>query len=137
MANTITGRILSIGQVMQVAGKDPSRPLLKREVIMDCTRHDPYTGERSKFENIPSFEFTGDTTKELDNFRSGDIVTITFEVVGSRYEDKTTHQQRIFTRVRPYRIERKASQATAQPQLITPEQRPLPFPPKQDDSLPF
>lgn len=138
MANTITGRILSIGQVMQVAGKDPSRPLLKREVIMDCTRHDPYTGERAKYENTPALEFVGDAVHELDAYRSGDIVTVSFSVEGRKYTGKDG-QTRIFTSVRPYRIERNARQAEVQQQLITPEERPLPFPPKKEDdnALPF
>lgn len=117
MSNQITGRVLSIGQPLQVAGNDPSRPIIKRELIIDCTRHDPYTGERSKFENTPLLEFTGDGVRMLDGFKCGDIVTVTFDVVGTKYTDKSTHQPKIFTRVRPYRIEMRTQQSFDAPQM--------------------
>ncbi len=115
MANTITGRVLSVGQPLQVAGKDPSRPIIKRELVMDCTRHDPYTGERSQWENTPMLEFTGDLCRELDTIQQGDIVTVSFSVEGTRYEDKATRQQKIFTRVRPYRVEKRQQPQQPQP----------------------
>ena len=116
MANTITGKVLSVGQPLQIAGRDPQRPLVKREIVIDCTRHDPYTGERSTFENTPLLEFVGDITAMLNDVQPDDIVTVHIDVVGTRYTDKATQQPRIFTRVRPYKLEvvRKAAQGHGQ-----------------------
>lgn len=117
MSNTITGKVLSVGQATQMPGKDPSRPFVKRELVIDCTRHDPVTGERSPFENTPMLEFVGDSVHMLDDIQAGDIVTVTIDIVGTKYQDKATRQEKIFTRVRPYKIERRAnaSQASYQP----------------------
>jgi len=141
MANTVTGKVLSVGQPLQVPGKDPARTIIRREIIIDCTRYDPYTGERSKFENTPSLEFSGDITAELDTITPGDVVTVYFDLVGTSYTDKTTKQQRIFTRPRPYKIE-KRQQVSQAPQPASPQQyqqAPLPFPPQPDYSgtMPF
>ena len=116
MPNTITGRVLSVGQPLQVAGKDPSRPFIKRELVLDCTRYDPYTGERSKFENTPLLEFGGDICKDLDGIRPGDVVTVSFDITGTKYQDKTTRQEKIFTRVRPYKVEKHSAQQAVQAQ---------------------
>lgn len=140
MANQITGKVLSVGQPLQVPGKDPARPIIRRELIIDCTRYDPYTGERSKFENTPALEFSGDIVNELDGIAPGDVVTVSFDLTGTRYIDKTTKQQKIFTRVRPYKIEKRQQVAQA-PQPASPQQyqpAPLPFPPQEYQSdIPF
>lgn len=142
MANQITGKVLSVGQPLQVPGKDPARPIIRREIILDCTRYDPYTGERSKFENTPALEFSGDIVNDLDSIAPGDVVTVSFDLTGTRYIDKTTKQQKIFTRVRPYKIEKRQQVAQA-PQPASPQQyqpAPLPFPPSQDgyqSEIPF
>ena len=127
MPNTITGRVLSVGQPLQVAGKDPSRPFIKRELVLDCTRYDPYTGERSKFENTPLLEFGGDICKDLDGIRPGDVVTVSFDITGTKYQDKTTRQEKIFTRVRPYKVEKHSAQQAvqAQPQQYAQPQSPV------------
>lgn len=127
MPNTITGRVLSVGQPLQVAGKDPSRPFTKRELVLDCTRYDPYTGERSKFENTPLLEFGGDICKDLDGIRPGDVVTVSFDITGTKYQDKTTRQEKIFTRVRPYKVEKHSAQQAvqAQPQQYAQQQSPV------------
>ena len=133
MSNTITGKVLSIGEAVQIKTKNPDRPFYKREMVIDCTRHDPITGERSTFENTPSLEFDGEQVGELDGYKIGDVVTITFEIVGRQYvKDGVT---RIFTRVRPYRIERVASSQPQQPQpQPQPQQRTL-F--NDNDQFPF
>lgn len=105
MSYTITGKVLAIGQPQQIpSSKDPSRPFIKRELTLDCTRYDPFTGQRSPYENTPMLEFTGDICGELNQIKEGDVVTVTFEVQGTRYTDRNTQQTRIFTRIRPYKI---------------------------------
>lgn len=56
MANTITGRIIQIGNTEQVPTKDLSKAFLRREIVIDATRYDPWTGERSGFENTPALD---------------------------------------------------------------------------------
>lgn len=116
MANSITGVVLAIKDTESVAGKDPARPFTKRKIMLDCTRRDPYTGERSEFENHPVLEFTGDKVAELDKCHVGDVVDVMFTVEGRTYTDKTG-QPRNFTGIRAYGlVVRKTTQPQAQPQ---------------------
>lgn len=119
MANTITGRIVEIGRTEQIPSKDLSRAFLKREIVLDATRYDPWTGERSGFENFPQLEFTGDKCAELDRFAKGQVVTITFDLQGMRYQDKDGNVK-YFTKARPYKIE--ARQPAQQPAQATQRQ---------------
>lgn len=143
MANTLTGRVLHIYPTQQIPSKDGSKNILKRGIVIDCTRFDPWTGERSGFENTPLLEFTGDRCAELDKYHKGDIVTITFDVQGTRYRNRDGVEQ-IFTRVQPYRIElRQGKQATMQTggtpmqaQQPVYQQQPPNFPPPAGD-VPF
>lgn len=43
MANEITGRIIEIGQTVQIPSKSGENTFTKREFILDATTHDPYT----------------------------------------------------------------------------------------------
>lgn len=152
MANTLTGKILYIYPTQQLPSLDGSKTFQKRGIVIDCTRFDPYTGERG-FENTPLLEFSGDRCTELDKFQVGQIVTISFDVQGTRYRNKDGVEQ-IFTRVQPYRIEpRQAQQSPQTAPVQQPIQQPTPqpvyqqqpqnFPPPVDangnakDDLPF
>lgn len=150
MANQITGKILYIYPTQQLPSKDGSKTYLKRGIVIDCTRLDPYTGERG-FENTPLLEFIGDKCSELDNYQIGQIVNITFDVQGTRYRNKDGVEQ-IFTRVQPYRIEPRLTQqpsAPIQQPVAQPSSQPTyqqqsqNFPPPVDangnvkDDLPF
>lgn len=105
MPNQITGKILYIYPSQQIPSKDGSKTYVKRSLVMDCTRFDPYTGERG-FENTPMVDFFGDKCQELDQYQVGQIVTVTFDVQGTRYTNRDGVEQ-IFTRINPYRIERR------------------------------
>jgi len=141
MANQLTGKILYIYPSQQIPSKDGSKTIVKRGVVIDCTRFDPYTGERG-FENTPMLEFIGDRCAELDKYQVGQIVTISFDVQGTRYRNKDGVEQ-IFTRVQPYRIELRTQQPTTPIQQQAPQstyqQQPQNFPPPQgnNDALPF
>ena len=147
MANQLTGKILYIYPSQQIPSKDGSKIIVKRSIVIDCTRFDPYTGERG-FENTPMLEFIGDRCAELDKYQVGQIVTISFDVQGTRYRNKDGAEQ-IFTRVQPYRIEARQvqQQQTAPVQQPAPQpsyqQQPQNFPPQVDangnakDDLPF
>lgn len=146
MANQLTGKILYVYPTQQLPSKDGSKTILKRGIVIDCTRFDPYTGERNGFENTPMLEFIGDRCTELDKYQVGQIVTISFDVQGTRYRNKDGVEQ-IFTRLQPYRIEpRQVQQATPvqqpapqQPVQLAYQQQPQNFPPPQgnNDALPF
>lgn len=86
MANQITGRIIEIGQTVQIPSKNGGSSFTKREFILDATTYDPYTGERSEYENIIPLEFSGDKCAELDRFNQGDVVTVSlsYKVVRGR-----------------------------------------------------
>lgn len=75
MANQITGKIIEIGQTVQIPSKNGGSSFTKREFILDATTYDPYTGERSEYENILPLEFSGDKCADLDRFSQGDVVT--------------------------------------------------------------
>lgn len=113
MANQLTGKILYIYPTQQIPSKDGNKTIVKRSIVVDCTRFDPYTGERG-FENTPMLEFIGDGCSELDKYQVGQVVTILFNVQGTRYRNKDGVEQ-IFTRVQPYRIEPKQIQQASVP----------------------
>ena len=136
MANVINGRIIALSQVKEVASSDPSKPAIKkRELYIDCTRYDPYTGERSEYENKPLLEFGGDKVLskiEGLGLQQNDIVAVKFEVQGTPYKDKTTGKTKVFTSIRCYDIDvvRRAGQAVQQsaPVQAAPVQQPAPQP---------
>lgn len=111
MALTITGKVHSVGNTQSIASKNGGQPFLKREIVLDATRFDPYTGERDKFENFPQFEFSGEKCSELDKCKVGDVVTISFTLQGSFYKGQDG-VERNFTRIRGYEIEVKQSSNT-------------------------
>ena len=159
MANQISGRVIAVAKEMSVASADASKkPLRKREIYIDCTRYDPYTGERSQFENQPLLEFSGDKVLEkvnpkLDGIVKGDVVTISFDIQGTPYKDQQG-KTKVYTAIRCYDIEvrRKADgtqvvQQQAQPaQVQAPVQQAVEQPPvaqspfigeEKKDDLPF
>lgn len=164
MANQISGRVIALSQVKEVASSDPSKPAMKkRELYMDCTRFDPYTGERSQFENKPLLEFGGDKVLaklESLNLKPNDIVKVSFDIQGTPYKDKNTGKMRVYTAIRCYDIEvtRRADgsvpqTAAPQPQQAAPQAQQMntqqiaqqlqaqpvndPLPEPANDGLPF
>ena len=140
MANSISGRVIAVSAVTTVASADASKqPLKKRMVYLDCTRYDPYTGERSQFENKPLMEFTGDRVLEkvnpkLDGIKAGDVVTVFFDVQGMDYTDKATGKKRNFTGIRAYDVQivRQAGDQQGQQQgQFFPNSSPQPQPQAQ------
>lgn len=65
MANQITGRIIQIEQTVQITSKNGGATFTKREFILDATTYDPYTGERSEYENIIPLEFRVTSVQNL------------------------------------------------------------------------
>ena len=104
MANQITGRIIEIGQTVQIPSKNGGSSFTKREFILDATTYDPYTGERSEYENIIPLEFSGDKCTELDRFNQGDVVTVSFVLQGRSWTNQDGEFKRMVS-IRCYKIE--------------------------------
>lgn len=149
MANQITGRIIEIGQIVQIPSKTGGNSFTKREFILDATTYDPYTGERSEYENVIPLEFSGDKCAELDRFNQGDVVTVSFVLQGRSWSTQDGELKRMVS-IRCYKIEARGgvsqSPQTASVQQPAPQptyQQPQNFPPPVDangnakDDLPF
>lgn len=81
MANTIIGRIQSIGETVNVSKKENA--FYKRELVLNASRYDPFTGEERK--NIVSMSFAQRNCEKLNGFRPGDIVEVSFVLQGREY----------------------------------------------------
>ena len=149
MANQITGRRIEIGQIVQIPSKTGGNSFTKRDFILDATTYDPYTGERSEYENIIPLEFSDDKCTELDRFKPGDVVTISFVLQGRSWSTQDGELKRMVS-IRCYKIEARGG--VSQPPQNAPVQQPAPqptyqqpqnFPPPVDangnakDDLPF
>lgn len=114
MANTITGRVHRITPEQQITGKS-GKTFIKRTLVLDASRFDPYTGEK-KFDNYPSIEFSGDIMKTLDGFNEGDVVVVSFDINGREFNDEQTGEIKYFNSIRGYRIERYGNSERTQAQ---------------------
>lgn len=123
MANQITGRVFSIGQTQSIQTKN-GNPFTKREIVLDASKYDMYTGEKG-FENYPMFEFTGEKCKDLDGYQVGQVVTISFDIQGGFYDDKDGIKKNI-TKVRGYKIEARTSVQAQPQQQVQPQAAPQP-----------
>jgi hypothetical protein len=131
--NSIIGKIQTIGQTQTIPSKNGGRDLVKRELVLDASAYDRWTGD--KFDNFPSFEFIGQRCADLDNFKAGDIVTVSFDIRG-RFYDKDGEKKHMNSVV-GFRIEKKelhpgnvsTTEETPTPENITAEEskNDLPF----------
>lgn len=144
MPNQVTGRLLTIGQTVQLQSKTGST-FKKREFLLDATTYDPYTRERSPYDNILQLELSEDKCAELDRFQVGDIVTVSFALQGRQWQTQDGETKRMVG-IRCYKLEKRTTQQQ------TPQPAPAPqavptmaqaFPPQVDadgkpkDDLPF
>lgn len=151
MPNQIRGKILHIG-VNQSFTTKSGNDFSKREFVLDCTTYDTYTGESRP--NYPSFTLMSKHVTDIDVYKAGDDVLVSFFLSGRPWEkDGIT---RYINDVVAYKIEpfvqqsAQPPQPTAQPQASqSASQQPTdnpPFPPNVDangapventDDLPF
>ena len=151
MPNQVTGRMLAIGQTVQIPSKTGGDPFLKREFLLDATTYDPYTGERSQYENVLPLEVSGDKCAELDQYRIGDVITVSFALQGREWTNQDGQVKRMVS-IRCYKLEarRPVQQVAQAAQPVQPTVQPVPqptyqqFPPPVDangdiveDPLPF
>ncbi len=144
MANQISGKVLIIEDAVTIQTKSGGT-FTKRQIVLDASHYDPMTGQ--KYENYPAFDFVGNRVNELDNFKIGDLVTISFALNGRPFDKdgKTIY----ITSVTGYKIERYQRQnngyqqsngvqsntpTPSSPQQPTSGQDEQPFPPQVDES---
>ena len=137
MANTMTGRVLLIGNVEEIPSKSGGEPFKKRVVVLNCTHSD--FGQ--VYENYPSFEFSGKHVHDPAAFAVGEIVTISFALQGTKYQKSANDPVKYFNTISGYKIEKYQRGAQTQQQAPPPPQpqvaqSPAPQPGKDDD-LPF
>lgn len=104
MANQVTGRLVEIGRTQQIASKTGGNPFLKRDFLLDARTYDPYTGQPSEYENLLPLELGGERCADLDRFRAGDTVTVSFALQGRSWTNRDGEQKRMVS-IRCYRIE--------------------------------
>ena len=98
---------------------------------MDCTTFDPYTGQRSQYENKILFDFMESKTSLLDNIQVGQVVTVYFDLQGTELTEQDG-RKKFYTHVRPYKIDvRQVQPSNQQPQQPTYQ------PPQVEDDTPF
>lgn len=117
MANTVVGRILKIGATTNVSKQ---KEFLKRELVLDCSRYDEFSGE--KRENYVVLTFTQKRCEELNGFQAGELVEVTFILNGRKYDKDG--QTKYITDIMGYKIERKGAQqgvSAAAPQAVAPQ----------------
>lgn len=134
MSNQITGRLAAIGQTVQIPSKTGGQPFLKREFLLDATTHDPYTGERSRYENILPLEVSGDKCAELDNFRIGDVITVSFALQGREWTNQDGQVKRMVS-IRCYKLEARLSRQQQEAAQPVHQPMPQPAPPYQQFPL--
>lgn len=100
MAFQISGIIAHIGNTEEIPYRD--KVFRKRELVLDCSKRNQFTGQ-VEFPNFPKFEFTSNHVDDLNNFKIGDIVTVSFDLSGRRSEKDG--QVSYFTNIQGYKIE--------------------------------
>lgn len=138
MANTIVGRILKVGQTVNVSR---NKEFLKKELVLDCSRFDEFTGE--KRENYVVLSFTQKRCEELNGYNVGDLVEVSFVLSGRSYVKDG--QTKYLTDIIGYKVARKGAgidTAMAQgqppmPQAVAPQAAPPQYSqPQQQAPLP-
>lgn len=135
MANTMTGRVLLIGNTEEIPSKNGGEPFKKRVVVLNCTHSD--FGQ--VYENCPSFEFSGKHVDDPAGFAVGEIVTISFALQGTKYQKSTNDPVKYFNTISGYKIEKYQRGGQTQQQAPPPQQgvQPPAQQSGQNDDLPF
>lgn len=155
MANQISGKVLIIENAVTLPTRSGGT-FTKRQIVLDASHYDPMTGQ--KYENYPAFDFVGNRVNELDKFKVGDLVTISFALNGRPFDKdgKTVHITSVTGyKIEPYQRQNSGYQQSngvqsntptpSSPQHPTSGQNEQPFPPqadgsgnmKNEDDLPF
>lgn len=145
MANQLVGTILTIGATQDLTSKSGNAFKL-RDLVLMLRRFDPNTGEPvTDTENTPQLTFMGDRCAELDNYQPGQVVVVSFDILGRKYTDQSG-VTKIINDIRPFRIEpyqprvyapQGQSSNVAAPQSVqNPQVTPAPAPAAAPQSAP-
>lgn len=107
--------MFSVGAIEEIATKTGST-LRKRELVLDCSRFscNQLTGETTKYENYPSFEFRNTKVDKLDGLTLGDMVKVSFDINGRFFQRKDGTQGHMNS-IDGFNVERVETQPTQQP----------------------
>lgn len=115
-ANQLIGTIVSIGAIEELTSKN-GNTYKRRDLVLMLRRFDPNTGEPiTDTENTPQLTFMGDKCFELDNYKPGQVVTVSFDIQGRKYTDGAGITK-IINDIRPFRIELYQPRTYATPQV--------------------
>lgn len=103
MAYEIIGIIYKIGATEQIPTKS-GNPFQKRTLTLMQQQYDRSTGQPLE-PNYPSFEFTQRGCALLDQFQPNQLVKVTFDLAGRKFQSKKTGLEDYFTSLRAFRIE--------------------------------
>lgn len=110
MANQLIGTIVSIGATLSLTAKSGAA-FTKRELVISIQKFDPNTGQPySDNTNTPQITFMGNKCADLDSYRPGQLVRVSFDVTGTPYVGRD-NEQRIINDIRGYKIEPYGVQA--------------------------
>ncbi|MCM1452663.1 MAG: DUF3127 domain-containing protein [Clostridium sp.] len=140
MAYKITGTIKQLTPTQTLMSKS-GKNYDKRDLVIAVRMFDQYTGQpKDDSENTPKFTFIGEKCKDLDAWKVGDVVTISFDVSGRSYtKDGRTEYM---TDVKPFHVDRAKAleNPTPAPQpapAVDYDIAPAPTTIPENDDLPF
>lgn len=102
MAYEIIGYVYKTGTTEAIQTRGGST-IYRRQLTLMQKRFDRNTGEEFA-PNYPTLEFTEDRCAELDKFRQGDWVRVSFDISGMKYSDRNTGEEKFFSSLRAFRI---------------------------------
>lgn len=117
MAYKIIGNVHKIGTTETKISKNGTS-FQRRSLTLIQRRFDHETGEERE-PYYPTLDFSGRHCPDLDGFKPGDRVQVTFEIVGTKYNDRNTGEEKYMNALRAFRIEpyiMPGQQPTAAPQ---------------------
>ena len=127
MVYNIKAKIYKIGEVQVIPSQNGGEPFRKRSIVLDASRFDPYTGEKSG-DNYVVVEFSGKRVAELEKYAKGDLANVSFVLQGRKYTDSTTQEERYFTSIIGIGIEMaQMSKRQQEPSAETPISGNAPF----------
>lgn len=132
MAMTLKARI---HRIMPVESREYNeKTFYSQKVIFNATRCDQFSGE--EYPNFPGIEFGGRAVETIQQLNVGDLVEVSFALDGRFYKDKATGQEKHFTSIKGFKIERVEQQGAAPaPSAMTGGGLP-PMPTKEPDFVP-
>lgn len=114
---TITGEVSRIGQTVNISSKG-GKEFLKRELVLDCSRYDQFSGE--KHSNLISITFMQKHCMDLDSCRVGDKVEVSYAISGREWNGK------VFNDIVGYKVEVLSASTVPQAPVAVQVQQPMP-----------